>query len=208
MARYNFTARWVPGNRNIEADALARLPILRGEASDKLGEGPQSFTARVAVVGIIAESPDTIVDATLEKVRWAVAADLVLTALRATVREGFPNDICNLPLALRPFWNVRHGLAIDDSDDMLVYGPRIVLPRSLVNDTLQTLLSIHQEASKIRQRARLSIYWLNMNVDITNATSTGRTAKEAPASNKAIRNHPNGHRLGRRTEFPSHSRPI
>lgn len=109
MARYNFTARWVPGNRNIEADALSRSPISRGEASDELGEGPQSFTARVAAVGIIAESPDTIVDATLEKVRRAVAADPVLMALRATVREGFPNDKCNLPLELRPFWNVRHG---------------------------------------------------------------------------------------------------
>ena len=112
-------------------------------ASDELGEGPQSFTARVAVVGIIAESPDVIVDATLEKVRRAV--DPVLTALCATVLEGFPND---LPLALRPFWNVRRGLAIDDSDNMLVYGPRIVLPRILVKDTLQTLLSMHQGASK------------------------------------------------------------
>jgi hypothetical protein len=103
MARYNFTARWVPGNRNIQADALSRSPISRGVASDELGEGPQSFTARVAVVGIIAESPDIIVDATLEKVRWAVAADPVLTALRATVLERFPNDKCNLPLAIRSF---------------------------------------------------------------------------------------------------------
>jgi hypothetical protein len=123
-------------------------------------------------VGIIAESADVIVDATLEKVRRAVAADSVLTALRATVLEGFPNDKCNLPLALRPFWNVRHGLAIDDCDDMLVYGPRIVLPRILVKDTLQTLLSMHQGASKMRQRARLSMYWPNMDVDITNAAST------------------------------------
>jgi hypothetical protein len=28
MARYNFTARWVPGNRNIEADALSRSRYL------------------------------------------------------------------------------------------------------------------------------------------------------------------------------------
>jgi hypothetical protein len=67
---------------------------------------------------------------------------------------------------------VRHGLAIEDSDDMLVYGPRIVLPRALVKDTLQTLLSMHQGASKMRQRARLSMYWLNMDVDITNTAST------------------------------------
>ena len=116
MARYIFTARWVPGNRNIEADALSRSPVLHGSREDELGEGPQTFTARVAVVGIIAGSHATTVDATLQKVKLAAASDPVMVALRATILEGFPNDKCNLPLALRPFWDVRHNLAIDEHD--------------------------------------------------------------------------------------------
>jgi hypothetical protein len=52
MARYNFTARWIPGNRNIEADALSRSPISPGAPSDELGDGPQTFTARIAMIAI------------------------------------------------------------------------------------------------------------------------------------------------------------
>jgi hypothetical protein len=103
MARYNFTARWVPENRNIEADALSRSPIAPGTPADKLGEGPQIFTARIAMVGVIAKSPATNIDITLEKVKLAATADPVLVALRTTIREGFPNEKRNLSLGLRPY---------------------------------------------------------------------------------------------------------
>jgi hypothetical protein len=69
MARYNFTARWIPGNSNIEADALSRSPISPGAPSDELGEGPQTFTARIAMIAIITESAATNIDITLEKVK-------------------------------------------------------------------------------------------------------------------------------------------
>ena len=55
---------------------------------------------------------------------------------------------------------------------MLVYGARIVLPRSMVKETIQTLVGMHQGASKMRQRARLSLYWPHMDVDITHAAAT------------------------------------
>ncbi len=42
---------------------------------------------------------------------------------------------------------------------MLVMDARIVLLRTLVKETLQTLISVHQGASKMSQRARLSLYW-------------------------------------------------
>jgi hypothetical protein len=124
------------------------------------------------MVGVIAKSPATNIDITLEKVKLAATADPVLVALRTTIREGFPNEKSNLPLALRPYWDARHQLAIDDADDMLVYGARIVLPRSMVKETIQTLVGMHQGASKMRQRARLSLYWPHMDVDIAHAAAS------------------------------------
>jgi hypothetical protein len=172
MARYNFTARWIPGNRNVEADALSRSPISPGAPSDELGEGPQTFTARIAMIAIITESAATNTDITLEKVKQAAEIDPVLVALRTVIREGFPNEKHNLPVALRPYWDARHQLAIDDNDDMIVFGARIVLPKSMVKQTIQTLLNMHQGASKMRQRARLSLYWPHMDTDIANAASS------------------------------------
>jgi hypothetical protein len=63
--------------------------------------------------------------------------------LRTLIREGFQTKKGNLPVALRPFWDARHQLAIDDADDMLVYGARIVLPRSMVKETTQALVGMH-----------------------------------------------------------------
>lgn len=97
-------------------------------------------------------------DATLEQVKVAVEADPTLSALRKTIMEGFPNEKCNLPLALRPFMDVRHGLAIDEEDNMIVLVSRVVIPRSMVKEMLQTITSTHQRASKMRQRARFSLY--------------------------------------------------
>ena len=96
----------------------------------------------------------------------------MLVALRTVIREGFPNEKHNLPVALRPFWDARHQLAIDSTDDMIVFGARIVLPKSMVKQTIQTLLGMHQGASKMRQRARLSLYWPHMDTDIANAAAT------------------------------------
>ena len=55
MSRFSVHARWVPGKENIEADVLSRLPVDQPTEADLLGEGPTSYTARKAVVNMIAE---------------------------------------------------------------------------------------------------------------------------------------------------------
>ena len=171
MLRYTFTAKWVPGKLNIEADALSRFPISYGSVDDELVEGPSAFTALTAIVGIISGSAPSAVDSTLEKVKAAAASDPVMSALRNTIFSGFPNDKCNFPLALRPFWDVRHRLAIDADDDMIVLDARVVIPRALVTETFRTLSRMYQGTSKMRQRARLSVYWPHMDIDIANAAA-------------------------------------
>lgn len=172
MFRYIFTTRWVPGKQNIEAEALSRAPVDHGSAEDELGEGPQAFTARVAVIGIISGSSDMIIDTSLEKVKQPAGSDPILQELRQTILAGLPNDKCNLPLSLLPYWDVRQRLAIDEVDDMIVMDARIVLPLALIKDTLVTLVGMHQGATKLRQRARLSLYWPHMDINISNAAST------------------------------------
>ena len=102
----------------------------------------------------------------------AAAADRDLQDLRAVIMNGFPNEKTNLAVNLRPFWNKRESLAIDEGDDMIVCGARIVVPRSKVPEILKTLVNMHQGETKMRQRARLSVYWPNMDVDIANAAKT------------------------------------
>ena len=88
--------------------------------------------------GSSSSNPDIL----LSSVSAASAVDPVLISLRHTILQGFPNDKCNLPLDLRPFWQVRSQLYIDR--DLILVGPRVVIPISLRQEVLRRLLHMHQ----------------------------------------------------------------
>ena len=53
---------------------------------------------------------------------------------------------------------------------MVVMGARLVIPQVLRAEILEKLSKMHQGATKTRQRARISVYWPNMDNDIENKT--------------------------------------
>ena len=67
MQRYQFTARWVRGKENLDADALSRAPVDMATPADELAEGIPSSATRVALINTIQESDAIIVDPILEK---------------------------------------------------------------------------------------------------------------------------------------------
>ena len=172
MQRFSFVTQWIAGKANKDADALSRAPIVAAIAEDELGEGEPLPPARLSFLCAIDNSDPSILDPVLERVKVAAAADPVMQQLRDVITKGFPNDKCNLPDCLRPYWNVRGQLSIDESDDMIVCGPRVVIPSLLRRDILQDLLKMHQGATKLRQRARMSIYWPGIDADIINIAKT------------------------------------
>ena len=73
---------------------------------------------------------------------------------------------------------------------MLVMGARVVIPRSQVQRVINTLLSMHQRASKIRQRARISVYWPGIDAEILNAASQcEECTARLPSQQKEIIRH-------------------
>jgi hypothetical protein len=166
----------VPGKENIDADALSRAPVDKASTKDALAEGVASSFTRLSLISAISGSDASVLDPVLERIKMAAQKDKQMIELRETIINGFPNDKCNLSLCLRPFWNMRSQLAIDEKDGMIVAGARIVIPAECRQALLQDLINMHKGATKLRQRSRLTVYWPGMDIDITNsAKSLGRS---------------------------------
>ena len=73
-------------------------------------------------------------DQTLEKVRATASRDPDCNELRDLIIHGFPDDKHRLSPSIRPYWNVRDKLAVDDG--LIVYGPRLLIPQELRKETL------------------------------------------------------------------------
>ena len=61
-------------------------------------------------------------------------------------------------------WAIKHHLSIDD--DLIVYGCRLFVPISLRTTMLSRLHEAHQGIARSQARARLTIYWPNIDQDI------------------------------------------
>ena len=57
-------------------------------------------------------------------------------------------------------------------------GPRVVIPEGVRREVLDNHLLMHQGATKLRQRARLTMFWPSMDNDIVTAARTCRTCTE------------------------------
>ena len=62
MQRYAFTARWMPGKKNVDADALSRAPSSSPSTKDQLAQESVSFTVRNKILATIGASDVATLD--------------------------------------------------------------------------------------------------------------------------------------------------
>ncbi|XP_068226846.1 uncharacterized protein [Palaemon carinicauda] len=89
------------------------------------------------------------------------------------ILNSFPEHCHNLEVELRPFWNIRDMLAVDD--DLIVYGARLLIPKKLRRETLECLHDGHQGIDRTKRRARQTVYWPKIDRDIENIVSSCRS---------------------------------
>jgi hypothetical protein len=76
-------------------------------------------------------SNDNLNDSLLKQIALTTTTDPVMKVLREMILAGFPNDKCNLPLPLHPFWCIRSHLSIDESQNLIMLGPHVVIPEAI-----------------------------------------------------------------------------
>ena len=160
---YDITIKYRPGKQVLVADALSRLspeeeipiPDLNVEIHDVC---PQ-FSSKC-----------------LQRIRAETAKDPELSALKEVVYNGWPTTVRELPSLIRPYWTFRKELSIEDS--LIFKGHRIVVPQALQGEILSKLHASHQGVEKTKLRARTSVFWRNLNIDIEEMTKSCTICQE------------------------------
>ncbi|XP_064085391.1 uncharacterized protein K02A2.6-like [Macrobrachium nipponense] len=170
VAPYIFTAVWRAGKQLCIPDALSRSPTSRPTPEDE--EECTTSTAHVRrIVASTATSTDDQAtgpiieeDKSLQEIRTAASQDQDYSRLIHYVSNGFPTNRYDLHTSALPYWKLRDNLYADG--ELVLYGPRIVIPAALRRRTLDRLHDSHRGIEATRRRAMQTVFWLGINADI------------------------------------------
>ena len=163
LQSFDVTIRYRPGNQIHVADALSRL------SSD------ESMAIPDLNVQVRAVCPQ-FSNECLRKMQEQTPKEPELAALKEVVFNSWSNSIKELPPVLRPYWNYREELSIEDS--LIMKRHRIIIPQVLQGDILAKLHASHQGAEKTKLRAGTSVFWKDLNKDIEDMTKSCKVCQE------------------------------
>ena len=145
---YDFTIKYHPGEEMVIADTLSR-------------NSPE-------------DTPEILLDISVNHVyidaekkrdyQLAIKDDPLLSALADTIITGWPDDIKDVPKALRPYHGQHDSLTVEDG--LILHGEAIIIPPGERKKVLEQIHQGHLGTSKCQYRARQCVYWPRINKDI------------------------------------------
>lgn len=163
LMRFSYTIDYVPGASLKLADALSRLPSSLCTISD---------TQDIESYVIFAINALPIRDPIMEEIRQATASDPALQLVAKYCQSLWP-DVKNLSEHLRPYGYSRDNLTF--CNGIVMNNSRVVVPSSLRSKILDALHAAHQGIDKCREKARSSVWWPKISLDIENHVASCST---------------------------------
>ena len=152
LSKYDIQVVYIGSKSVLLADTLSRL-VEQGSARKIPG-------LDVSIVQVLKVEPTR-----LESLQEDIKADPTLAELTDVNLTGWPNSMHDIPEHLHPCWRFHDELTIREG--LIMKGNRVVIPTSMRPATLICLHDAHQGLTSMLQRARRSVYWPNLQDDIT-----------------------------------------
>jgi len=178
LQKYELTLKYVKGKYLYVADSLSRA-----HSDEPPEEDLDSADLDAAIHVVLQNLP--ITEPRMMDLQTSTNQDDQLQQLKRLIDSGWPNNVNNVPQALREFWNVKEDLYV--ADNLILKGHRVVVPASRRQLVLKAIHQGHLGIEKCKARARSCVYWPSMNKDIE------QEVKKCPACNeysKAIQKEP------------------
>ena len=90
--------------------------------------------------------------------------DPLLCSLAKTIVAGWPEDVKDVPNAMRPYHNHHDEMTVEVG--LILKGEDLVIPPAGREKILQTIHEGHQGITECQYRARHCVYWAGINQDI------------------------------------------
>lgn len=160
LARYNYNIIHVPGKLLYTADTLSRAPSSSYVNDIRLQEETEAFMD--LCIDYLPASKER-----LKEYQIGQQEDPICSSVIEHCRNGWPNDKNKIEASLHPYWKARGELTIG-SDNLLLHGKRIVVPKALRRQTLEKIHTGHQGIQRCRLLAKISVWWPGISHEIEN----------------------------------------
>ena len=193
---WRFTVVHMPGKGNYGADAMSRNPVeeVLAISNSEVFAGLSTATWESESCMTMAANFAKINAVTWERVLEETEKDVDLQALHKMIETIFPENKSDMPPNILEYWPVKDhlfvvdGVILKDNNPLLppkmkseilpLYmenqGVRVLIPRVLRSEVLQSLHSAHQGVSAMNERAKVSVFWPGMTKDIQQIRATCR----------------------------------
>ena len=146
---YDMTVEYIKGETNLINNCLSQAPVVE-----------DTIKLRILQVNQITAHARCMQDK-INKLRQSTVKDDTLTLLKHTVQHGWPQTIAELPPELHPYWMFRDEITIEDG--LLLKDEQLIIPSCDQPEILQQLHHGHLGLQKCLNRAKVTVYWPNLN---------------------------------------------
>ena len=174
MSGYDYNICFKPTQNHSNADGLSRLPLHDQEA---VGE---SKTVTIFNLSQIQALP-----VTCNQVQVAIRRDPILSKIVDYVRRGWPKQV---PDNIRPYQSKQEEITIESG--CLLWSIRVIIPKRLQDQILQTLHQNHPGVTRMKAIARSYMWWLGIDKDIENLAKSCLPCLENKSQPAAAPLHP------------------
>ena len=169
---YRFSVKHVPGKIHLAPDCGSRYPV---------SSPPDSIDNAIrASISASYASDQDLKAITWDRIVAAAAVDEECCTLSRTISEGFPENRHDVPLLIRNFWAMRNDLY--QLDGVPINGNKILIPRSLQAEVLESLHAAHQGVTGMQAHARQRLFWPGLDASLRLTRSQCKPCNEMAKS--------------------------
>ena len=184
--------KWLRGpdacSRNLSPFSKSNNPSSAAELKRHASTQEHVFTIINNAVNMVNHNLDisTISESrsvTPAQIRMISETDPDYQNLISLINSGFPDKKSDVAPNIREFWEVRDRLMT--SDGLILMNSRIVIPKAMRTQILQSLHAAHQGTSGMSARANQTVYWPGMNAAIRTHRSNCASCNQIAPSQSA-----------------------